>query len=353
MEQDINELKKEFNIAMATIRNGAKLKLCLHPHKQDCKVPIIDAHSLQRQGALKILEHEIDNNRFLYSFTEREHNSKHNFLDFKKVGRKSASTFNGFCTFHDTTLFKTIENDPEITNIDSDEHCFLHSYRSFSHSYHRKHEELNLYETDDEKVRKLLIKIHGERSLEYMKEAVEIAVNDLVEPKRILDEYLINNNFSSLQYLVFEYDYTIPIACAGSTSPSFFPNGETFNHSIDPNFKYENVFTTILPFNSRSVIILSALPEDKQAIKYLDMIDSIKYELEQQKALSFHVLSGAENAYLSPQFYDKKSIEWKKAFCNLIDQSASPYTPIIQKDANFGYNFFSRSDSIKISSTNL
>ena len=346
MEKDINELKKEFNIAMATIRNGAKLKVCLHPQKDNCKTPIIDAHSLQRQGALKILEEEKDNNRFLYAFTEREHNSTHDFLDFKKVGRGAASTFNGFCTFHDTELFKTIENDPEITDIDSDEHCFLHSYRSFSHSYHRKQEELNLYETDDEKVKELLIKLHGERSLEYMKEGVEIACKDLVEPKRILDEYLINKDFSSLQYLVFEYDYTIPIACAGSTSPSFYPNGEMFNLSIDPNFKYENVFTTILPFKKRSVIILSALPEDQKAIKYLDMIDSIKYELEQQKALSFHVLSGAENAYLSPKFYDKKSIEWKKAFCNLIDQSASPYAPPILNDVNFGYNFFSSSDSI-------
>jgi hypothetical protein len=178
------QLIKKYNQATSKISNEARIKTCFHPNKLACKNEIKSAHSLQRQGALKTLEKEVSGNSFLYSFTDRVHNVDANFLDLKPIGRKAASTFFGFCDFHDSSVFSSIENEPESTNIDSDVHCFLHSYRSFAHSCHRKHEQLQLYNSKDTEIIDLLNKLYGTK-LEDMKKGVEIAISDLQTPKNI------------------------------------------------------------------------------------------------------------------------------------------------------------------------
>lgn len=116
MEQkEFIEQQKELNLLTSVISKGGTIKDWFHPIKGECRLPIKNAHSLQRQGSLKLLEKTVKGNSFIYCHTERQINKKYNFLDLKPIGKKDASTFYGFYDFHDTELFKEIENDPEAT----------------------------------------------------------------------------------------------------------------------------------------------------------------------------------------------------------------------------------------------
>lgn len=341
------EITKELNKTVSLLSSTATIKDCFHHNKKECVLPIKNAHSLQRQGALKQLEKTIQGNAFIYSHTERIHNKEFDFLDLKPVGRKTASTFFGFCSHHDTTLFSGIENNPEITDINSDEHCFLHSYRSFAHSYHRKYEELKLYSTTDKKTIALLHKLHGKSGTESIKQSVQLALDDLAKPKELLDHWMEKNIYDELEYLCFEYPYKIPVACAANTSPSFNTKNVPINISADPNYVYSNVITTVIPFSNRSIIILAAFDNEPNGVDYLDEIDSLKPEILQQKFLSYHLMNNAENCYISPYFLDSKKIGWRREYCRMLDYIGNLATPHMGFNKKFPINYFSPSEALK------
>lgn len=345
-QEEFIERQKELNRLTSLIAKGATIKDCSHPNKIECKLPIKSAHSLQRQGSLKLLEKTLKGNSFIYCHTERQVNKKYGFLDLKPIGRKDASTFFGFCDFHDTELFKEIENDPEITDINNDLHCFLHTYRSFSHSYHRKYEEYKLFTSTETEVVEYLQKAYG-KDLPKVTEGIKLALVDLEVPKKLLDEMLLNKNYSGLEYFCYEFPYRCPIACAGVTTPGHYKNGDIFNLSESASDEYSDVFTTVLPFKNRTVVILAAFPNDVKAIKYLEELENISSELEFQKYLSFHIINNLENVYVSPNFYDRKDYKWQQSYCELINYISNRYTPYIRYNKRFPINYFAFTEKIE------
>lgn len=339
------EQQKQFNRLTALVAKGATIKDCSHPLKEECRLPIKNAHSLQRQGSLKLLEKTNNGNAYIYCHTERQINQKYHFLDLKPIGRKDASTFFGFCDFHDTELFKVIENDPEVTDINNDEHCFLHTYRSFSHSYHRKYEEYKLFTSTEPEVLEYLNKAYG-KDISKVIQGVKLAIEDLEIPKKRLDDLLINKKYDGLEYFCYEYPYRCPVACAGVTTPGHFKNGEIFNLSESGGVKYSNIFTTVLPFKERTVIVFAAFPDDEQAKRYLEEFDEISNELEFQKYLSFHIINNMENVYISPKFYDRKDYKWRQSYCELINIISNRYTPYIKFNKRFPVNYFNYTEKI-------
>lgn len=341
------EINKEFNRMMRKIHSEANIKDCFHPSKEECVLPIKSAHSLQKQGSLKFLEKDKNGNKYLYVHTEREHNFTHNFFDLKPIGRKAATTFDGFCEFHDTEIFKVIENEPEITDINSDEHLFLHTYRSMAIACHRKYEEFKFYNSTDSEIVNFLNKNNSPRQLWETKMGVATALNDINAPIKVINKWLLNKQYSEFEYLVFEYPYTIPIGCAAFITPHQMPSGKKI---IINELSREvcSIITTVLPFSDRSIVILAAFPDDKIACDFIDQLSSIKYELKQQKYLSYFLFDGAENVVVSPKFIDTKPIKWRKKYCELLSFVASNHTPLLKYNENkFFVNYFNSSNAIK------
>lgn len=345
-EQEV-QLRIDFNKAMSRIRKEASIKDCFHPLKKECVLPIKSAHSLQRQGALKLLEAtDSSGNSYLYVHAEREHNFQADFFDLKPVGRKSATTFNGFCSYHDTEVFKEIENDPENTDLKNDFHCFLHSYRSFAIAYHKKHEENKLYNSSDPEIIRMLNNWYPSGQINEVKEGVKAALLDLKLPKLKFDQLLIEKKYSDLEYLIYEVPYTIPIGCASCITPHSTPSGRIIQ--MDPYSPFQSfIFTTVLPFKNRSIVILSAFPDDQLACDLLDEIEKIKYPLQKEKYLSFFVFTGAENVVLSPKLIDKKSLSWRKEYCELLNHIANPKTSLLRFNRKkYFINYFEESNAI-------
>lgn len=344
--EEIIAKKKEFNRMMQKIHSEANIKDCFHPSKEKCVLPIKSAHSLQKQGSLRFLEKDKKGNKYLYVHTEREHNFNHNFFDLKATGRKAATTFDGFCDYHDTELFKVIENEPEITDINSDEHLFLHTYRSMAIACHRKFEEWKFYNSDDSEMLNFLNKSYTPRQLFEIKLAVSTALDDLKNPIELINKWILNNQYSEFEYLAFEYPYTIPIGCAAYITPHQMPSGKMIPMT-DVSKEQSSILTTVLPFSNRSIVILAAFPDDIMGCEYLEQIDSIKYEIKQQKFLSYFLFDGAENVVVSPHFIDAKPIEWRKKYCNLLSFVASNTTPFLKYDERkFFINYFDSSQAI-------
>lgn len=88
--------------SLSTLRRDSRIKRCLHPTQQECDGSIIKAHAIQNNRILN----KIDLDGYVFTM---DRTSNLIFQDAQKKGRKIATTFTGFCSYHDKVLFQEIE----------------------------------------------------------------------------------------------------------------------------------------------------------------------------------------------------------------------------------------------------
>jgi hypothetical protein len=100
-------------------------KYCLHPNAgEECKGDIIKAHTIQRSGGLT----RIARQGHVYTLDPGDAELvKTGMLSPRLIGVNNASTFTGFCNFHDTKTFEPVEKRPFEGN---EQQVFLLGYRA-------------------------------------------------------------------------------------------------------------------------------------------------------------------------------------------------------------------------------
>jgi hypothetical protein len=102
---------------------------CLVP-PGDCNKSPIRAHSLQRQGAVRLLS--VDNHVFM--LRQHIYADAPPRISFERVGMRKATVFTGLCAHHDTCLFRPI--DANVLDFRNPEHLFLLAYRAVLRETH-------------------------------------------------------------------------------------------------------------------------------------------------------------------------------------------------------------------------
>lgn len=304
----------ELRKALSDFKKTGRITECFCHDKSKCNGDIKQSHSIQRNGRLSIIEGNVNGNQVIYTFTETEFDENHYCKSLKPIGKGVASTFFGFCDYHDTTLFSPIENFP-FDN--SDKQCFLHTYRAFAHSYHRKKEELKAYKTKSE-----YTKIIPQDILDSMIEGAEMGMTDGELEKKKLDDLLDNQEYDGLEYFTYVTPEKFPIACSSQISPQYSYYGTPLNNHIDPNVPYSLLMLTVLPDNNQTIIIFSCFPDDSKAVLFLDELNALsKFHLE--KAISSILITCAENTFFAPALWDKLGPKGQRLLCDELELSAS------------------------------
>ena len=301
------ELKKSFR----SYHKMRTIKECFYHKKDECKGRIKHAHSLQRNKRLSILEEEIDGNSMLYTFTEFEIGKEVFIKKLIPIGKGKASAFFGFCDFHDTNLFSEIENKEYI---DSDYHHFLHSYRSFAHSYHRKNEEM--------KGNSSISQINKSCSDDFNNEILHgntLAINDLHYYKKFLDKWIENKEYDRLDYLTVVLPELYPIACSSLISPFYSLKGHSINVHDNPNIPWSPIMLTVLPDFTQTIIILASFPDDKNGLLFLDELRELN-EYQFKRAISTLLIYFAENTFISPSLWKNLGQERQDLLCRELEK---------------------------------
>jgi len=313
MRQQNKTTQQRFREVMQQYKRTGKITECFCSDKDACKGAIKQSHSIQRNGRLSIIEGEVNGNRSLYTFTEMVSDELNLYKSLRPIGKAEASTFFGFCDFHDSSLFARIENQP-FDN--SDEHCFMHSYRSFAHSYHRKKEELKAYTADSEYTRLIPRDV-----LFGMIRGAEVGVNEIMQRKLNLDTLLEVKDFAGLEYFTLVLPKKFPIACSSIISPPFSYKNKPMNNHGNPNIAYSQIMLTVLPDHDETIIILACFPDDARAIDFIDELDDL-YPTQREKAISSIIISCAENTFFAPAVWNQLAAKGQKILCAELQQSA-------------------------------
>lgn len=279
----------------------AKKGICLHPDApENCSAAIIRAHTVQKRGGLRA----ISENGHVLSVRERLRKTDDlgEAVPPPKVGVNDASTFMGFCSHHDSELFKPIEK----TNVElSAKELFLLSFRAVCY------EKLNkllavrwaVHQRELDKGRLFEAQAEIQSTIHYVLQGTLMAVEDAKVWKADYDQAFKSGDLSNFWYYAIVFDTVLPFVGCGAMMPEFDFNGK-ITQSLGLQTKdLDTVSINVTSFEGNTIAIFSWLGKTGGgADKLVQSFSSIAPALAADRILCF-LFEHIENTFLNPSWW--------------------------------------------------
>lgn len=271
---------------------------CLWPTLQ-CENKAIKAHSVQNASSLDLIAEKNHVSALGMRIDDGEPNCY-----FAKIGRNKASTFTGFCSDHDTDLFKPI--DTKTLSLSDDEQLFLIAYRSVSRELHAVMESAMRLQTA------LVKKIEaGEISKDAPSPMMIGATQHMLKAwgvwkhrYKFYDLAWSKKQFKKITHSSFIIENRKPVLA----SSSFF--------SVDKKAwgkEFAAVTLNVIPLTDSETAVIVSYPKEQSGLarRYVSSIFTKSGE-ERLQALSHLLIDRAENFFVSPSHVENWTDEKRK-----------------------------------------
>ncbi|AZV62646.1 SEC-C domain-containing protein [Peribacillus frigoritolerans] len=311
--------------------DNTDFKVCLGFDPEECRPLIKSAHAIQNNGILN----RISENGHVYTISSKL-SKKAMDADFKKVSKNKASTFFGFCDYHDTELFKPIEHE-EYTGDPIQN--FLFAFRGFCLEYHRKIRKMNSIRN--------IFKSYPQAMLNPSSiNLYRIAEFDLSDSKtgyEAFKEVYTNGNFEDLVTLNRSLNYEVEVAI----SSAFAVKDDLLGKEINNIFGRETeiipyICINIFPVQNQTTIILSYHKKYEKVYKeYFEQIKALT-DSQLEKYLNFLTINYTENVFFSPRLIDVMSEREKNSLLKSFESSMQfdKRLELLKEDQFFKFNLF-------------
>src|SRR3989344_2018238 len=310
----------EFSKIRSNLNRAVKFKKCLHPQQENCSKKVIKAHSIQNNRILNklskdgyVLHVDISDLKFTQ--------------DLSKIGKKIATTFEGFCDTHDKVFTPIEAKDYDPTNVEQN---FFFAYRIFCREYIVKNQAYELIEETNREF--------GENNdLISMLEGYKHSFKDLKYYKLVFDKALMEKDYDKIGTKVIELSNVFSIAVCSGFGIEFDFKGNRLNELSNFDERLRYLFLTIFPQNNSTYCLLSYLKEDEEFFALiLEQLGNMGEEMKIQK-LNILIVEYCENFVYSPEQWGKIPREDKAEFLNLFQEifaEKKPSTMIRQPKFN-------------------
>ncbi len=308
------------------IRTETRYKSCF-VSDSSCSTRIVRSHSIQNSRILR----RISLNGMVLTIQASDR-----ILGFSSVGRKTASTFSGFCSFHDDKIFKLIETD-DFSPIDA--HFVRHAYRALALEYNKKTSILRMYT-------KILELMETKQWQRYLRDCTDIKPSRAspAETYRDVVSYITGsqieldnmNRFRALFDVFFETSHNDFLSSFSVSFPSEYPIAATSSITIEHDFRGNpvNVFPksdicdeskplylTIFPQNGRTHVLLSHYERDRDTYRPLrNDLKSMRIR-DLKVAVTNLIANHIENFYVSPVYWKRLDEQTKVHFLEVFRQT--------------------------------
>lgn len=314
------EIQIKLSKEISRLYRECQFKKCIFPDQSNCSKKVIKAHSIQKN---KILNRIAENGMLISADAQNILFTK----EFEKIGVRSASTFFGFCNYHDTNLFSEIENKEHKGSIEQN---FLHAYRACVLEYVKKKVSVCFYEKVMKKYKnnpyELMFyqKLNG--ALWGVKDYYSILEqfsNELIKPK---DE----RNFNIISSKTFHLPYESLLAVNACFSIEYDFEENIVNDLTDTSKRPAPIFLNIFPYSGLTFILFSWLSENWKT--YQNIVSKLKIFTSSQIEIFFSnlVICHCENFFISPFKYSQMPKKIRRLFVSqymktLMNDFASDY----------------------------
>lgn len=308
LDQNQKEIKKR----LRELEKVSYVKECFHKDEK-CLGSIISAHSIQNN---KILKKISENGEVLCFSRSGDYDGTKRLLS--KTGRKKATTFTGFCQYHDNTIFSSIEN-RDYQQKDTEQE-FLFAYRALAQEYHAKKTAKKTLES--------AIEQSSNKSRADLLETDLIGTNKGLEEletyKGKLNEALDNKNFDILETLIIKLhgEYKIAVSSFFAVENDF--NGDTINSMSDFSKELKAFCLTIFPQSGKTYVLFSYLKKHKKTLgSVLTQIQKNRSVDDIKKVISNIIVVHTENFVISPSTWDKIPEQEQSIFYKVYFENSS------------------------------
>lgn len=297
----------------------------------DCNGNPIKSHSIQNNRILN----RLSDNGEVYTLSQIA--DKHHFnLTMQRTGRKKATTWPGYCSFHDSKIFKPIE-DHDYRNNDARQN-FLFAMRAFSKEYFLKksqsesyHKAINIIENNDpEEINKFFSTFNSvptkQKLFQIKKFFTEylLGLNKTLEHLGAIRDYFLDayskKNYSDLKTYVISFENCIGIAASSITFMENDIDGNIINNIGDIDAELSPIIINIFPQQNSTFILLTSFNFSKTSYNFLELQLLNQTEFTQKIIISQLLMNYCENVVISPELWEnftdrvKKSIlyQWEK-----------------------------------------
>jgi len=298
-------LQKELPIGklLNDLLENQKKGRCLHPEASPskCSNRIIKAHTVQRAGGLAA----IADNGYVISGKRGFENIFKNDGNIVPgpVGLGKASTFMGFCSYHDNELFEPIEKDTFTLNHEA---AFLLSFRAISYEYLTKLNAIRAVslqrEMDRGKDFETQVAIQQYLHIHLM--GFIRGMQDLEGWKAEYDRKFVARDYSSMSHYALEFDGILPFVCCGGFNPEVDFHGRQLQIITRGEAPMERVSVNVSVIGTKSFLAFGwyGIPNGPAE----EFVRSFKCLDNKDKANSCLMMAveQSENTYFNPSWWN-------------------------------------------------
>jgi len=300
------------------VRERWGVKACLHPNAAPgvCG-KIIDAHTVQRSGALREI---VDSKNLVRTFYQSRPDESGRITP-RTVGWRQASTFTGFCAVHDA-VFEPVERK---LFTGTPEQCFLLSYRSICFEMYQKSGSERSNPIMAELVDRGLplgAQQRAQEILGVMRLGVQKGRKDAEIVKEFMDRQLLIGDYREWRWLILEFTGPLSITTCGAISPNVGLSGEQLQVLHDLNSEVQWLTVNVVPTQSGGALVLGHSVGAVASTRFVDELNALNDDQLMQILPQF-VFAYIENCYFSESWWTSLSSEQQK----LVTQHAGNLNP--------------------------
>ncbi|MCW8932659.1 MAG: SEC-C domain-containing protein [Gammaproteobacteria bacterium] len=277
-----------------------KKRGCMHPDASpsSCRGMIIDAHTIQRKGPLSAI---VDESNHLCHL---EADLQNQVFELKSIGWKKASIFPGFCSHHDTELFKELETKPfEGTN----QQCVLQSFRNVCCELYKKRalvESLSyqsgVLDNGLDIHRQIEIQMSINKNIEGQRKSIE----ELEALQNKFHKAIESKKWDSFECKVFYFRGNVELISAAAIQVDYDFDGNQHVDLFDLEDDAESIVYTTLTVDDGGALIFCWPREFSQAKKFVDSFDAYKAE-EKGDVFAQYCFLSSEHTFFSKNWWEK------------------------------------------------
>ena len=292
--------------------------------KHECSQKIINAHTVSKSGSLKEIADE-SNHVLGLKISLSNIMKNEGKLVPEKIGINKASTFKGFCSIHDKSLFSCIE-DREF--VGDDEQCLALMYRPVAKELYAKEGALNITEfvKNSDRGKHPLNQMYIQNFIANQQEGLKTAIVELSEFKSKIDDQLLGKSVGNFSHLIIDSTSPMPVAVSSVVEPTIDFDGNLIQNLHDLNIVGEHLVFNSFSSDGKGYVIFSW---SKTSTKVLKFINSV-LALEPNKIFSALIrffFGVAENTFTSPVWWNGLSDEQQYRIKSLIMSELYPLKP--------------------------
>lgn len=307
-------------------------KKCLHPDSSNCSGGIIRSHTIQKNRALRHIEGPEGH---VWGFVQNQKIDETGPFIMDKISINDASTFNGFCSNHDNTLFHCVDDFDFAPTL---EQVFMLTYRTVVRELYTKSASVKSNPQTDTIVNGIpnpIAKKIMTEEVTALKEGFirgeKYAINVVSE----MFKYLKNKDFSKIRYLLIKTKNFSDVVTSGAFMPDYDYDNKQINDykTDDVHWVALNIFSDL----KNGLILFSWIDNEKseQFIKSLLKQDDIT-----NKAIEL-AFTNIENTFFSEKWWNSLKTIKKSRIEKMVlswihyDMNSGEYTGIRRNNLHY------------------